>query len=184
MYKLAELRINHFVIATLVATGASYTEIASILDMNPGSIQNIATSPLFKAEVQRIRGKLQDMLADSAVEKLAQETMKSVSVLVEMRDNTTISPTVRLRAADSILDRVPRTSKTQRREDLTPRRVQLSDSQVEMMMAALNDDPLAREAFERASVRAESSLSLLETSDDYGEAKEALYRDLSASLDS
>ena len=167
MYQLAELRINHFIIATLVATGASHGEIAAVLDMNPGSVQNIATSPLFKAEVLRIRAKLQDMLADSAVAKISQETLRSVNLLVEMRDNSTLAPSLRLRAADSILDRNHRTSKTQRREDITPRQVQLSDSQVELMMTALNDDPIAREAFERCST---------------GEAQEALYRDLSEAL--
>ena len=145
------LREQHIVVATMLACGHSMRETANAISLTEAHIATLARSPLFIAEVTRVRQLLQSRLLDNAVNSLQAEANASVAVLIEIRDNPELSATVRLRAADSILDRVAKTSKTHRLVDDTPTAPQFTDEQIELMIRTLNDDPIAQRAFEQAS---------------------------------
>lgn len=143
----------HHIAAALTACGNSQAEIAAALGFNYSYYSAMSQSPIFVAEVERIRQILHARLIDNAVEKLQSTALDSVETIVDIRDNRLLSPTVRLRAASDLLDRVASTSKVTKHQQAPPEPLSLSDSQVEYLMNALNDDPLARQAFSEASQR-------------------------------
>lgn len=152
---LQNLSTKHLVAAALRATGASWLEVAVSVGLEESYVRTLSNSPLFQAEVDRIREKFQAQVVAHATSKLQLEALRSVELLVQVRDDVLIAPVVRIKAADSILDRVPKTSKTQRHVDDTPRELALTDTQVHQLLNVLNDDPVAMSAFEEAQRRAE-----------------------------
>lgn len=151
MQTVKSLSQLHFIAATMRACGSSVQEIASVTGLTDQWIYHVSISPLFIAEVARIREKLQNQLLDNAVSALQSEALASVQLLKNFRDNPLLSAPVRLKAAESILDRVPKTSKTQRHIDATPATLELTDAQVAQLSSVLNDDPIAMEAYVSAA---------------------------------
>lgn len=160
------LQERHFIAATLFACGSSNQEVADAIGMSIRYLTVLKNSPLFVAEVQRLRDKLQTQLTQEAKSALHSETNASVAKLVQLRDKAT-SANIQLQAANSILDRVPETSKANRNIASSEGSMEFTDEQVSFIASALNDDPVAREAFMRGSQPQvpKSMLDLVETED-------------------
>lgn len=145
-FKIGVLRSQHFIAATLFACGYTLQDISSAVHLGKSHLYTLQNSPLFQKEVERIKVQLQSRLINSAADVLQGEALASVSTLIAIRDDLNLSPTVRLRAADSILDRVAQTSKANRLIDATPAAPQLTDAQITRMLETLNTDSLAASA--------------------------------------
>jgi hypothetical protein len=156
-----KLNHKHILAAALIATGATQKEVCLTLDISAMHMSILYRSPLFQAEVKRLQDKLQNQLVDNAVDMLHGETVSNVNFLKEMRDNAQVAASLRLKAVDSMLDRVPRTSKTHKVET-TQKEVSFTESQVNYLIEALEDDKIARDAFKEASQRSYLDLSTVE----------------------
>lgn len=112
-HTIQRLLPRHYAIVDLAAAGHKYTTIGEMIGMNPQSVSLILRSPLVQAELSRRRGASQDakilgmdndaMLgkARSILEKAAEKAAKTVEHCLDDDDGS-----LRLRAANSILDRV------------------------------------------------------------------------------
>lgn len=160
---LNNLTTRHYFAAIMRASGASWAEIGPAVGLTPDYLKALGTSPLFEAEINRIGEKFRSHVEQSAVNLLQTESLASVELLREFRDDLNTPRTLRLKAAESILDRVPRTSKTQRHMNTETTNFTPTDDQVKIMLDALNDDPIAAQAFQRALER-EQVVELLEVS--------------------
>lgn len=112
-YQIQRLLPRHYAIVDLAAAGHNYKVIADMVGMAPQSVSLILRSPLVQAELVRRRSQSQDakilgmdndaMLgkARSILEKAAEKAAKTVEHCLDDDDGT-----LRLRAANSILDRV------------------------------------------------------------------------------
>ena len=144
------LTSKHIIAAALLATGSTQREIARTLGFSEMHVSHLCQSLLFQQQVEMYRAKLVNDIMNGAVGKLRSETLNNVSELVRIRDDRTLSPNVRLRAINSMLDRVPETATTQKIQSETKPQV-FSDDQVEKLLAYLEDDNLASEAFRQGA---------------------------------
>ncbi len=103
---------RHFKILDLKVAGFKNTEIAKSLGMSPATVGAISRSPLFNAELQR---RLKDRNEDGAAEEQEAFESKARSILTQNAEKASMvqsdlldseDDSVRLRASNSILDRV------------------------------------------------------------------------------
>jgi hypothetical protein len=146
-----KLKSNHYIAATLLACGYSHAEVAVATGFTAMYISILASSPLFAAEVQRLRVQVQSQLVLDASAKLQAEAMNNINTLLTIRDDPNLSPVIRSSVARDMLDRLTATAKAKRVATQEPQAVQFTDAQIEQLMSALADDPAAREAYNRAA---------------------------------
>lgn len=167
-----KLNQKHIIAAALIATGATQKEVALALDLSPHHVSVLCRMPLFQAEVKRLQDKMQDALTNQAVEMLRGESVNNINLLKKFRDDAKMAASIRFKAATDMLDRVPQTSKTHRVEN-SEREIHFSESQVNYLIEALEDDPVAKQAFKDASQRSYLDLAQVEEIEN-SEASEAI----------
>lgn len=112
---LNALNGRHQLVMLAMLAGKSNDEIAQTFDLHPTSITRIKSSPLFQAQLDRLRRDLHERTAVSVVERLFAEGGRSLEVAVELRDHAE-SEGVRLSAAQDLMDRHPSLRKVQKTE--------------------------------------------------------------------
>lgn len=147
MSQLQSMRNHHHIMALLAAVGRTPSEIAALTGLTPSRVATINGSPLFLMEVERIRLNLHQSMINDTVARLQREANRSLDTVVEIRDGVKHPANTRLKAATTILDRIPQLATAQRFVD-AGQPIQLTDAQVEFMALALRDDPIAAEAFQ------------------------------------
>lgn len=104
---------RHYKIIDLAAAGHDVKTIAETLGMKPHSVGLILKSPLVQHELAKVRqrskeseilGMDREALRGKTLSILEQASVKAAEVVQELLDD--VNPTVRLRASDSILDRI------------------------------------------------------------------------------
>jgi hypothetical protein len=93
------LNHRHRAIALMLATGKKEEDIARLLEYPLDSLTRLLESPLFKAEVERLRSQMSEMTVGSVIERVSDEQLNTVDTLVELRDAGTPQDSVRLAAA-------------------------------------------------------------------------------------
>ena len=145
-YEPQALRAKHFLAAALQAMGLSNIEVAHSVGFTKEYISLLSQSSLFQAEVQRLTLQLQSKLVTDAAKRLEAELHRNIDTMIEVRDNTNVGPAVRLRAANDLMDHVPGMSRNAR--SAPPEAVvQFTDTQAQLFLKALADDPAAQAAF-------------------------------------
>jgi hypothetical protein len=129
------------------ALGMSTSEISAITGLSEVQVLALTQSPLFLAEVDKLKIRFASQLTSSAQQALHAEAIASIQALVHLRDNTMITPAVRLRAAESILDRQEETSKHRKISIESHNTFPLTDGQFRAVLDFMRDDPLAHSAF-------------------------------------
>jgi len=99
-----KLSPRHYLMAYMVAVGRKQTEIAEVLDTDRTWVSSIASSPLFKLQVQEIQKQIREGAVEDVLAMIRGEGPESVRKLVELRDNAFME-TTQLAAANSLLDR-------------------------------------------------------------------------------
>jgi len=133
------------------ACGLSDTELLSISSLPPAHLSALVQSPLFHAEVALLRKRLSATQLNEAQALLEGEAIASIECLTDIRDNALINPSVRVRAADSILDRIEKTSKQHKVSHTLDVPMQFTDKQIQLLLSYMTHDTLAREAFDTAT---------------------------------
>jgi HEAT repeat protein len=112
-HNVQRLLQRHYKIIDLAAAGHDVKTIAETLGMKPHSIGLILKSPLVQHELAKVRkqskesevlGMDREALRGKTLSILEQASVKAAEVVQELLED--VNPTVRLRASDSILDRV------------------------------------------------------------------------------
>lgn len=114
-HEIERLLPRHFVIMDLVLAGLGPTDIARELSMSPVGVGLIVNAPIFQSELARRRSQANVGLQESAQQEMRAAVSRAKSIL-EGAANQAASvqtellecgdPSIRLRASDSILDRV------------------------------------------------------------------------------
>ena len=162
---MQQLTQRHCIAAIMHAAGMSGVEIASACGFSSNYVYTMMQSPLFQAEADRVKQQIRARLVTNASDLLQSETLASVETLIAIRDNQHAAPMVRLRAADSVLDRVTRTSKITKVSQDVSEPVAFSDSQVEYIFEQMQNDPTARQALLAAGAASTERGSLFDTID-------------------
>ena len=105
----------HHEIARLHALGLKNTSIAEKLNVSNAMVNYTVNSPIVQAKVAILQG-TRDAETVDLVDKIRDIGQKAVLVHETILNDEKASPALKLRSADSILDRIPETSK-QRRVD-------------------------------------------------------------------
>lgn len=158
------LNQRHILAAAMIATGKTQKEVCNTLNFTPNYMSILYNSPIFKNEVKRLQQQMQNSLLADAVTMLVGESLNNVRALVEIRDNYNLAPSVRIKAVDSMLDRVATTAKNSKVET-APREATFSQQQIEYLITALDDDEIAKDAFREASQRSFLDLSSVDDND-------------------
>lgn len=115
MYALRELKDRHHTILRLASEGKKNVEIADILGMSPVTVSCVLRSPLARAELSRLRQKLEEALIAKAptlpiAERLRDELEQGAEEAVRHNLGVLRSPhvdvKVRTRAAMHFMDKV------------------------------------------------------------------------------
>jgi transposase-like protein len=89
-----ELAIEH------VLSGKTWGEVASLLDVDPKTVYRWRKNPMFMAQVKRIQRERRT----AASARVESEITKSITTLVELRDNVKVAHSVRRQCAWDILE--------------------------------------------------------------------------------
>lgn len=133
------------------ACGLSDTELSHVSALPGAAIIALMQSPLFHAEVAALRKRLSATQLNEAQAMLEGEAIASIECLTAVRDNIAINPSIRVRAADSILDRIESTSKQHKVSHALTIPVEFTDKQIAQLLAYMSHDTQARDAFDAAT---------------------------------
>jgi len=112
---MRDLKTKHRAVARYLALGIPLADVCENLGLSLESWRQIVSEPLFKQEVKRVEGELEEKMLENAVSdpvvaKMKMSALQAVSVLVSEMNNQEkemgASSATRIRAADSLLDRV------------------------------------------------------------------------------
>ena len=132
-----KLNDRHRLVATYRSLGWTWPAIAAKVGLNPVRLSLIGQSPLFQAEVARLRHEFQSGTLEMVSQRIAAEAVPSVNRLSDLRDQGSNLMVARASASD-LLDRaVPK--KTQVDETRTLR-LSLSPEAVSLMRQAMHED--------------------------------------------
>jgi len=96
---------RHRVMVEYTAYGKAPREIAEATGYTEQYVMAIQRSPLFQTEVANVQDEVKRNTLARFAEKLAEETMPSLTTLTGVRDNTNARDTDRVSAADKIIGR-------------------------------------------------------------------------------
>ncbi len=147
----------HHIAAMYLAAGYTPADISQVISLTPQYISRLSSNPMFALEVERLRQQIQSAVISEAGEMIKNEALASLRTIKNIRDDCNIAPGVRMKAAESFLDRNHETSKIHK-QSTTPRAPEFSDEQTQQILDFLNDDPLAMEAFKRAALTDSQSI--------------------------
>jgi len=115
---LKDLNQKHKAVARYLALGVSLSDICDQFGFNLTTWKQIVNAPIFKHEVERINGELEERILEDAVKdpvhlKLKMAATKAANRLIEEIDaaGEDSNASSRIRAAESILDRCGYNSK-------------------------------------------------------------------------
>jgi len=133
---------RHFKIIELALAGHNNKTIAEVVGMSPSGVATVLNSPLVQSELARERERNRESevmhldreatlgKARSILEQATEKAAKVHEILLESPD-----PTIQLRAADKILDRVFGKDKDERRSAV----INISAEQVQLLTLALKE---------------------------------------------
>ena len=96
---MRRLNNSHLTMAVLAASGRRPSEIARVLGYSLNRVSIILNSPLFIAEVDRVRDQFHIAAAEDVLTRLQKESIPTLEALVKLRDKGTSDDTVKLGAA-------------------------------------------------------------------------------------
>jgi hypothetical protein len=144
-------REQNFLAQACFALQLSLHETASLTHLPIPFLESLSTSPLFQSEVTRLRERFALQLVTDAKQFLHKEVMQSLMTLTMIRDNPALNVRERRLAAIDILDRVPETSKQHHITHSGNAQPQLTDKQFATLLQFINDDHIAKQAFDEAA---------------------------------
>jgi len=112
---IKRLKSNHKQILNLKVAGMRDKDIATALGMSPSGVGLVVRSPLFQEALARRQASVDERVDEAIVDEVVTERRKAMDILRENAASaaatqvkllTEGSASVRLRASDSILDRV------------------------------------------------------------------------------
>jgi hypothetical protein len=142
---LTTLHERHRLAMLLDVSGYKQVEIARILGCSTVWLSGVQQSPLYQAELGKMRNQLHERLLGNVADRLLGEAEKSLNYVAGVRDDHDAAAHLRLRAARDLLDRAPRTARVTRQLDITPH-IELTDDQLKLLTETLQTDPLAQHA--------------------------------------
>jgi hypothetical protein len=125
--------------ALMTAAGWRGKDIAAKLGVSPHRISIIASSPLFKIQVDRLQKEMRESTVADVVHRIATEAGPSLDVLVELRDHA-VNEHVRFSSARDILDRNPHVARVQKVEEDRTLRIVFGAPELRQMFGALLED--------------------------------------------
>ena len=96
---MRRLNNSHLTMAVLAASGRRPSEIARVLGYSANRVSIILQSPLFIAEVERVRNQFHIAAADDILTRLQKESIPTLEALVRLRDYGGPTDSVKLGAA-------------------------------------------------------------------------------------
>lgn len=142
-YHIQRMMPRHFRIMDLVLQGKTCVQIGKELGCHPDTVTNVSHSPIFQDELARRRARIERQRDDAA----AVETFQAKQVIEEAavdaaraQVDALESPqaTIKLRAADAILDRALGKGGPAK-ADTTPGTIVLSAERIDLLMLALRE---------------------------------------------
>lgn len=133
------------------ALGFADYEILQLTALEQAQLDSLFNSPLFHSEVRALQQRFTAAQSHDLSIALRAQGQDSLETIINIRDTLTIHPSIRLRAAESILDRIEETSKQHKVSHSMTQPLSLSDSQVQQLIAFISQDTLARDAFAQAT---------------------------------
>lgn len=130
---------RHRLIAYAVIAGKTNVEIARALGYHINRIYAIRQSPLFRALVEQLRKELQAGTIGTVIDRIMNEAGPSVDAIVQLRDSAE-SESVKLAAAQDLLNRNPSTAKISRTEEDRTVRVLFDSNDMRRMAAVIAED--------------------------------------------
>lgn len=101
---LKQLKSQHREIARLKTSGLGTTEIAEQVGMRVSSVSIILNDPLCQAHIAKLEAKADEKTIDVR-KKLAELNSKAVSTIDELLSDADVSDSVKLKAAQDVLNR-------------------------------------------------------------------------------
>lgn len=136
--QIARINQKHQLMLYMVLAGKRTKDIADALGYHPNRVSTIINSPLFKAQLDELRGSLHDMTFADFLERIRQEVIKNFDFKVQLRDNTQAMDSIRLQAARDISADVDRLyPKIERREEEKTIHISLDERSLQAMVTAV-----------------------------------------------
>lgn len=136
--QIAKVNQKHQLMLYMVLAGKRTKDIAEALRYHPNRVSTIINSPLFKAQLDELRGSLHDLTFADFLERIRQEVVRNFDFKVQIRDNEKAMDSVRLQAARDISTDVDRLyPKVERREEERTIHISLDERSLQAMVTAV-----------------------------------------------
>ena len=148
---IKKLNARHRLVSYMLAGGRSRAEVAEATGFSAAYLTSLIASPLFKAQLTRVRNKISEAAVESVVEDLQARTVgaggNALDTVLDLMSDAK-SEQVRLHAASSILDRaIPKQTKHQEEQII---RLSLDGKALDRMSSVLTEFKQAKKTLEPA----------------------------------